>query len=211
MKSFVLSAATLASIVSFAQAAIGNGGAFGLIVIASGSPLQYATTYLDSNNKLAAGGSGNTYGGLMLPDGRVRNGGTDMWLSVDSDQSVAVLNSKPMNWGVDEDNHLTANGFSAFVAVPNSEGSFNFYTGSHNSTANSFTVVLRVEWISSSSSSVSTEAPQTSGTPNNTATATQSTTSGVIPTGTITQVNGVAAATGFAGAAVAALAGALFL
>lgn len=228
MKSFVISAASLASLISLVQAAVGKGGSFGLVLIRSGSPLQYASPSVGADNKLviSAASSSDHYTGYFLPDGRVRQGGTDMWLSVDTDHSLAVLNAKPMNWGVTDDGHLSAGSNTGFVAVQNADGSYGLFTSGKNATGTFYDVIIRVEWIESSSSASdatsTSAAPQTSSAhPNITATTTnpgQTTETvtkchedGTCSQTTVPQVNAAAGVKGFVGAAAVAFAGALFL
>lgn len=149
--------AIAAALVSVAQAAIQGNTAFGLVAIRSGSPVHLSSAALDSNNNLYLGGSSNYFTGFMLPDGRVRVGGVDSWLTIAEDSSLVVGSASPYNFGVDDSNHLTYNGNSGFLAVLE-HNVYQLYANSSAGDSNSYTVALRVDWSSSSSSSAEASA-----------------------------------------------------
>lgn len=152
----------VASLVAVAHAAIQPNTAFGLITIRSGSQLQYATLQQTSSGKLVAGASsGNDFTGFFLADGRVRVGGTDQWLTVDSDKQLAVATAAPTNFGVDDSDHLTSSdGSSGFYALPAAGNTYNIFAGT-SSDPNAIGVAIRVVWNSASSSASASAAPST--------------------------------------------------
>ncbi|VVT54157.1 uncharacterized protein SAPINGB_P003935 [Magnusiomyces paraingens] len=146
-----------------AQAAIQGNTAFGLIVIRSGSPVQYSSLKEDSNRKLVIDSSISTdFTGFFLPDGRVRVGGTDSWLAVGSDEQLAVLTATPQNFGVDDNNWLTlSDGTSNFYLLSSGDSTYNVYNGAGYSQSNAIGIALRVVWDETNSTSSESVASST--------------------------------------------------
>lgn len=236
MQSFVIRATTLASLLAFAAAQIQGNTGFGLVLIRSGSPLQYASPVIGADGKLTVTGA-NTglYSGYFLPDGRVRQGGTDQWLTVGVDKALEIGTSAPTTFGVDDSDHLTVGGSAGFVAAQNADGTYTLFAGSSgpSNDTTSYNVELRVQWEVSSSSSSSAEtsaetetstlpftptsgfanitSPTATAPPEVTETVTQCVEDGDCIHTSVPQVNGAAATQGLIGAAAFALAGALLL
>lgn len=89
---FLVLASALAAV---AQAAIEPNTAFGLITLRSASPVHLLSPSVDTDGRLVVNGSKNYFSGTFLPDGRVRTGGTDQWLSVGTDGALRVATAKP--------------------------------------------------------------------------------------------------------------------
>lgn len=210
---FLVLASALAAV---AQAAIEPNTAFGLITLRSASPVHLLSPSVDTDGRLVVNGSKNYFSGTFLPDGRVRTGGTDQWLSVGTDGALRVATAKPTVFGVADDYPtLTLNGSWGFTAVP--EGSKYVLYAGKKSDAGDYLISLRVNWadeLNRTSSSTANSTHTASATATSTivtsvvsheATATSAATTAVH------QVNG-ASSYSVAGAAVLlAGAGALFL
>lgn len=215
---YTISAAAFATLVS-AQI---KQGSIGLMVIRSGSPIHLSSISAEGSDVFI--GQGPFFSGMILPDGRIRTGGTDSWLTVNSEGKV-VIGSPPLNWGVEDGDYLTAKDKS-FVAVKEGD-KYSIYTvptSETSASADSIPFSLRIIYSNSEDGEASSEASSetatiTSSPANNetatdvpvvTETVTKCHEDGTCTTG-VPQVNGAAAIGSFAGAAAAVVGAALFL
>lgn len=136
-----------------AQAAINPNSAIGLLVIRSGSPVHLTSPVVGLDGKLSVGsGSGDYFTGFLLPDGRIRTGGTDSWLTVGSDSSLSV-GLPPTNFEVDASDHLVFNGSSGFIAALEDAGYYSLYSSAASLPGKTtYAVILRVIENSAASS-----------------------------------------------------------
>lgn len=58
--------------------------------------------------------SSTLFVGYQLPDGRIRVGGTDTWLSFNSEKGLGVYSGNPTNFGVTSNNTLSFQGKDTF-------------------------------------------------------------------------------------------------
>lgn len=218
---YTISAAALATLVS---AQIKSGG-IGIQVLRTGTPVHLASVDVEGTNIFI--GQGTSFAGQILPDGRIRTGGTDSWLTVNSDGKV-IIGTPPLTWGVDDGFYLTVAN-RGFVAVPEGNA-YSIYTVPLEDGAapeNSIPIALRVlyddEFETSTSATAHhnstatiTSAPTggnttaTTGVPVVTEWVTKCDAEGVCTTH-LPQVNAAASLGSFAGAAAAVVGAALFL
>lgn len=211
---YAISAAAFAALVS---AEIKQGG-IGLMVIRSGSPVHLSTIAAEGDEVFI--GKGPFFSGMILPDGRIRTGGTDKWLTVNSEGKL-IIGTPPASWEVDR-TYLGAKD-KGFVAVEDGDKYFIYTVPLEEGAApeGSIPIALKVLYNdeleggeSSSAAATITSAPGGNNTatdvPVVTETVTKCDKEGVCTTH-IPQVNGAAAVGSFAGAAAAVVGAALFL
>lgn len=209
---FLVLASALAAV---AQAAIEPNTAFGLITLRSASPVHLLFPSVDTDGRLVVNGSKDYFSGTFLPDGRVRTGGTDQWLSVGTDGALRVATAKPTVFGVADDYPtLTLNGSWEFTAVP--EGTKYVLYAGKKSDAGDYLISLRVNWVdelnrTSSSTANTTASATATSTIVTSVSSSHEATATATATTTVHQVNGASSYSVAGAAALLAGAGALLL
>ncbi|VVT46990.1 uncharacterized protein SAPINGB_P001489 [Magnusiomyces paraingens] len=89
--------------------------------LSSGSPANAIGFYPDSSTLFV---------GYQLPDGRIRVGGVDTWLTINSAKQLAVVSAQttgPANFDVTSEGNLVFNGSDTF-SILNESGNWIVYT-----------------------------------------------------------------------------------
>ncbi|VVT55379.1 uncharacterized protein SAPINGB_P004567 [Magnusiomyces paraingens] len=211
------SAIAFAAIVALVEAAVPAGTKFGLVSIRSGSPVQYASASLNSDNQVVLGAtvssSDDYLTAVNVGDGSLSIEGTDLYLGLNSDKALVATSTPSKIFSFSDDRYLAIDGSDAITAV--SESSYySVYAGAVTTDKTTYGIALLITSAVTGSSSSSAAASSAAASSSAATTATQSApavVSSAAPSTTLAQVNGAASKGSVFAAAVAAVGGALLL